>query len=63
MPGTITLMNGKRILEVRSYETSNEVRKIFEELNEKIKEKHSQPEKQPLYFVIDAREKEILVSN
>lgn len=63
MPGTISLMNGKRILEVRSYETSNEVRKIFEELNEIIKEKHSGEEKSTLHFVIDAREKENLVIN
>lgn len=63
MPGTITLMNGKRILEVRSYETSNEVRKVFEELNETIKEKYAAEKKPSLHFVIDAREKENLVSN
>lgn len=56
-------MNGKRILEVRSYETSNEVRKIFEELNETIKKKYAAEKKPSLHFVIDAREKENLVSN
>lgn len=50
MPGTITLMNGKRILEVRNYDNGKQIRKIFEELDQIIKENH---QNKALYYVIN----------
>lgn len=52
MPGTITMKQGKRVLEVKNYETGWELTKAFEELNQIAKEHHSNNEKNPLHFIV-----------
>ena len=37
MPGTIALMRGKKLLEVKTYSQNKEIRKIFEELHTQIR--------------------------
>jgi hypothetical protein len=37
MPGTIALMRGKTLLELRTYNQSKEIRKLFEELHAQIR--------------------------
>lgn len=50
MPGTVILMLKKRVLIQRVYKNSNEVRKVFEEMNEYIKI-YGKPE-EAYYFLI-----------
>lgn len=66
MPGTISLMCGKKLLEIRTYNQNKEIRGIFQELHTTLKVAHiptnkywknGKPKKsEPFHFIISTQE-------